>query len=1793
MFPLDVLGEPVWQRLTWTLLHFLWQGLAVAAVVATVLYVWPVRRAHNRYLICLSALVAMAACPLVTFMVIEVPESATVASREAEIEAPVPPAAEPELELVASEIRIGSTGPAARESQPPLEPSETAASEMGDPASLPVPVTWEAELRQYVDAIQPYAMIAWIAGVLLLAVRLSLSWFRVRWLAWGRRVIPADLAVKAATLGGRLGLRFPPRVCVSEKIREAIVVGLWRPLVLLPASWLTEMTPEVLEAVIAHELAHVRRLDLWVNLLQRLMETLLFYHPAVWWLSRRVGLEREMCADELAVGATSERLVYATALEQLGRMRLGQTAPQFGAGMGGNRMVLLNRVGNILGLSASDKRARWWPVGLLALAVPSAIWLASTSIVSPTENETRAEEVFDDMADTSPSKNVVGETEQTRVVSNQVKIEIASNPGNKEVENKNVAWGEAVNGLQAGLATSFDHVRPYQPGQNVPLKFLLRNTTNKPITLTSARVPVFINWDNYRRPPGPQLFGPDGKQVFPAPGVGGRGLPGTLTRTIAPGEVVTLTTSRLPLRPENWEGTTVNLLTYRVKPGKHRVSLSHKFDDQGGKHWGGTVTTGMLDLHVHPNDKPLSIPGNAWGKEQDGVRCRLHTDKARLRLGEPPILLVDLQNQGQRTIEQIWHGLEFTLEVDGKWTGKFSPTAQNNGQVGLTPGQEWINVPLALQDSHYNMATTSSTPGGPATFSQLLGPGRHTIRVDIDGVVSNPVEIEIAGRQASDHRDSKQLTVDLIRAAGNLRETPSFWIGYEQLNEETLRERATRLIEASPGLEVVVRVDRAMPHEHVVELLELLNAVGAKNVSLAVFPLGSVFAIHPGPGRDGTIRGKVTAPNSRGRPANYVVMLDHEAWTNRRGELPNMEVSAGETFEFRNVPAGKCKVRARPAVASGQNAGLAAKIAEVEVMVKNKQVVEIEISFDQSQPSSARGKPAAGKSDKPAAAPKPPRASIAGRVTDAGGKPMAGALIEWGRCDDPPSKRQRTTADAEGRYRLEVTDFGVGFRLGVSAPGMAPTWQVPYASWVHPPEPVRDEDAIPPKRMDFQLEPMHWIAGTVVDQSGKPIEGVRIGARTAVEGFTSSFSSPSPPMLIPGDGRYEIGTDAAGRFRLAGLPAKHVRLDLAAAHRHVNDRNYPVDQEHRIVMSGSGRPGTIRARVVDGRTGKPVEQFNVARRYDPRQREIKSADGRFPWDDMHTEGNSYAFYIYSRDYAPAKVDVQAVRPGSQEETVIKLSPGNPLLAALVDAQSGKPLVGVPVLYAVVGDNGRYFEWSDRDSYIDGHHRLTLVQRAVTGDDGGCWFSEAHDTRKGTLFVITPGYERIIFRPEDRPTPSDSKRVQISLHREGSITGVLVRDGRPEPNVNVSIWKGKPQGQLEESFETAVTDSQGRYRFGRLGPGTYRLAYEVRVSRTVSTSKPFATATLARGEQKVIEPVAEGEGGKLTGAEKPVAKGIEFLAKIPEFRELNLKMTQPRLREIIHSYSVAATCVDLDDSRVYHLYTTEGENVLVTFRDGECAGIQRMRPDRDMATKLYASHNENLQKSTALYFKTCEFLCQQQGDRVEAAQRFAKAAQLASASETGVRAHEIADLLEKMAKEPRPEGEKLPAGVFELSGDISLTEELENLFFDVRDLSYMAGLVPGKCRVLGEAVISLNKGQGNPALRIRDLAKDSARRELIIPRLLRMLDDRRPTRSWAGAMNGGHVLRYCDVALEILADVAGMKKPNNQTTHFDPRTTRDAYLGTADAKTHKEIIARVHAWWAKEQASPGRHRWARM
>src|SRR5262249_17738290 len=149
-----------------------------------------------------------------------------------------------------------------------------------------------------------------------------------------------------SALAARLGLTRQVRVLIAGAADGPSVVGWLRPVVLLPSATLLGLTPEQLEAVLAHELAHVRRHDYLVNLAQSLVETVLFYHPAVWWVSSRIRHERELCCDDLAVRSCGDALCYARALTRLERLRIA--SPELAMGAAGG--PLLFRVRRLMGL---------------------------------------------------------------------------------------------------------------------------------------------------------------------------------------------------------------------------------------------------------------------------------------------------------------------------------------------------------------------------------------------------------------------------------------------------------------------------------------------------------------------------------------------------------------------------------------------------------------------------------------------------------------------------------------------------------------------------------------------------------------------------------------------------------------------------------------------------------------------------------------------------------------------------------------------------------------------------------------------------------------------------------------------------------------------------------------------------------------------------------------------------------------------------------------------------------------------------------------------------------------------------------------------------------------------------------------------------------------------------------------------------------------------------------------------------------------------------------------------------
>jgi beta-lactamase regulating signal transducer with metallopeptidase domain len=355
----EIFSHPWAAAATLALVHFLWQGLAIAAALLAVVQGLGIRRPQGRYACSLAALVLMAACPLATLAVVGAP-AAGEWGREA--------------------------GIGGRES--------VAASQA--PVSSAIRNPSRAVASSTIAAMQPYVLAAWLAGVAFFGGRLLLGVVGVQGLRRERLPLSRELAQRVEQFGRRLGMRARSMVFLSRRVSEAIAVGVVKPLVLVPAAWASEMPLDLLEAVIAHELAHLQRRDLWVVLLERVVQTLLFYHPAVWWLSGRLRAERELCCDELAVALTGRRLEYVQALESVARWGT-RVEPLLAAGIRGERnMQVLQRVRNVLGIAAAGESSRLWPAGLVALLLPLAAWGWSAGLIAPQPSAAVADDEKDD-----------------------------------------------------------------------------------------------------------------------------------------------------------------------------------------------------------------------------------------------------------------------------------------------------------------------------------------------------------------------------------------------------------------------------------------------------------------------------------------------------------------------------------------------------------------------------------------------------------------------------------------------------------------------------------------------------------------------------------------------------------------------------------------------------------------------------------------------------------------------------------------------------------------------------------------------------------------------------------------------------------------------------------------------------------------------------------------------------------------------------------------------------------------------------------------------------------------------------------------------------------------------------------------------------------------------------------------------------------------------------------------------------------------------------------------------------
>jgi uncharacterized protein (TIGR03435 family) len=293
-------------RLGWTLLHFLWQGAAIATLYAAARRVFASRDANSRYLLACAALALMIAAPAVTWL--RLAPAGVLPDPVYRIQA-TPPSATPRTPTVLADFGPGIVS------------------------------------ARMVDAL-PWLVVVWMAGVTALGIRLAFGCILARNMrSREARLAPPEWQRALDRLRARVGVSRPVQLIVSGLVDAPAVVGWWKPIVLAPVGALAGLSVDGVEAVLAHELAHIRRHDYLVGIAQRAAEALLFYHPAVWWVSGHIRAERELCCDDIALACGADAFTYARALAQLEAGR----RPALGFAMSATGGSLAGRIARLLG----------------------------------------------------------------------------------------------------------------------------------------------------------------------------------------------------------------------------------------------------------------------------------------------------------------------------------------------------------------------------------------------------------------------------------------------------------------------------------------------------------------------------------------------------------------------------------------------------------------------------------------------------------------------------------------------------------------------------------------------------------------------------------------------------------------------------------------------------------------------------------------------------------------------------------------------------------------------------------------------------------------------------------------------------------------------------------------------------------------------------------------------------------------------------------------------------------------------------------------------------------------------------------------------------------------------------------------------------------------------------------------------------------------------------------------------------------------------------------------------------
>ena len=377
---LQWLTSPEWANVVKALLHTLWQG-----AVGAVLLGFALRRLHHpvaRYRCSLAALGGVLLAGMITWAVLNRPSPQ-----------PISPALAPTTQT--------ASRPLAHNDLPPLVVN------FSPPETKPVALPWSAWLAMF-----------WLAGATAMILR---GGFQVagaeRLRRSSRPFADARMAELLDDARRAVGLTRRVRLAVTDKLTSPAVVGVLMPTLILPLSLTTTLTPEQIRFVLLHELAHIRRGDYLTSLFQLFAEALLFFNPAVWWISRQMRIEREACCDTLAIELSGAPVDYARTLVRVAENVLSP-APTASMALGDQRepSSLADRVQRMLVPGYRPALRLTWRAMLVALFVGGGLLFLSAlgtrvtvaAILSPQERIDRIEKKMTELGEKPEPENFNG-----------------------------------------------------------------------------------------------------------------------------------------------------------------------------------------------------------------------------------------------------------------------------------------------------------------------------------------------------------------------------------------------------------------------------------------------------------------------------------------------------------------------------------------------------------------------------------------------------------------------------------------------------------------------------------------------------------------------------------------------------------------------------------------------------------------------------------------------------------------------------------------------------------------------------------------------------------------------------------------------------------------------------------------------------------------------------------------------------------------------------------------------------------------------------------------------------------------------------------------------------------------------------------------------------------------------------------------------------------------------------------------------------------------------------------------